>query len=303
MWFRPNGPTRLDPIEPSADPVAESLTIGVIEPPRNYVISTAAVEFEERVPASGSIQIRSGRQTVALHRSMVGRTVTVWVDLRSIHISLDGEVIRTLGSRLLTEDLQHLAMRGSRPGGPEPAHLALRRTAGTGIAPIRPGEAIEIERTIGRDGLVSIANTTHLIGVARAGERVILRLDGHLTHAIADNALIGTWPCPVPADRISRLPGARTPSTPLPPPPLPAGSLRAQRKVHAHGNIMVAKQNIKLGHRYRGQIVTVVIEDTHYRILLGDEEIAVRPRRNLQPITHFRVTGAGVKSDDSSRKS
>lgn len=59
---------------------------------------------------------------------------------------------------------------------------------------------------------------------------------------------------------------------------------------------MVAKQSIRIGSRYKGQIVTVVIEDTHYRILLGDEEIAVRPRRNLQPITHFRTTGAGVES-------
>ncbi|WP_157187568.1 hypothetical protein [Nocardia vinacea] len=179
------------------------------------------------------------------------------------------------------------ALWPGRPG-------ALLRPApqdGTGIAPIRTGEATEIERTVDRDGLVSIANTKHPIGVARAGERIILRLDGHLMHAIADNALIGTWPCPVPADRISRLPGARTPSAPLPPP----GSLRAQRKVHADGNIMVAKQNIKLGHRYRGQLVTVVIEDTHYRILLG--------RRNLQPITHFRATGAGVKSNDSSSNS
>jgi hypothetical protein len=59
---------------------------------------------------------------------------------------------------------------------------------------------------------------------------------------------------------------------------------------------MVAKQSMRIGSRYKGQIVTVVIEDTHYRIMLGDEEIAVRPRRNLQPITHFRVTGAGVKA-------
>jgi hypothetical protein len=121
-------------------------------------------------------------------------------------------------------------MRGARPAGPEPAPPALRRTAGTGIAPIRPGDAVEIERTVDRDGLVSIANTTHLIGAGRAGERITLQLDGHLMHAIADNALIGTWPCPIPTGRIGRLPGARTPSTPLPPPPMPAGSLRAHGK-------------------------------------------------------------------------
>jgi hypothetical protein len=57
---------------------------------------------------------------------------------------------------------------------------------------------------------------------------------------------------------------------------------------------MVAGQNIKLGPRHRGKIVTVVIEDTHLRILHGDEEIAVRPRRNLKPITRFHVAGAGA---------
>ena len=134
-----------------------------------------------------------------------------------------------------------------------------------------------------KDGTVTIAGHVHLVGFAWAGRRVALRLDGHLMHAIADKALIGTWPCPFPTDRLTTLRGARTPSTPLPPPPLPAGPLRAQRKVHASGRIMVANQRIKLGPRHRGKLVTVVIEDTHLRILDGDEEIAVRPRRDLTP--------------------
>lgn len=181
-------------------------------PPRQRRHS--AVEFEARVPASGSIPICSGRQTVALHRGMAGRTVTVWVDLRSIHISVDGEVIRTLGSRLLPQDLQHLAMRGARRAGPEPSHPALRRTAGKGMATVRAGEAIEIDCTVDRNGLVSIANTKHLVGVAHCGQRVTLRLDGHLIHAIADNVLIGIWPCPITIDRLGQLPGTRSATHP-----------------------------------------------------------------------------------------
>jgi len=45
---------------------------------------------------------------------------------------------------------------------------------------------------------------------------------------------------------------------------------------------MVAGQRIELGHRHRGKIVTVIIEDTHLRILHGEEEIAVRPRHSLK---------------------
>jgi hypothetical protein len=45
---------------------------------------------------------------------------------------------------------------------------------------------------------------------------------------------------------------------------------------------MVAGQRIKLGHRHRGKVVTVVIEDTHLRILHNDEQIAFRPRRDRE---------------------
>lgn len=297
--FRPNGPTRLDiETQPCAQPdtTPTSLVIDIIEPPRQPLPASAAVEFEARVPPSGEIKVRSGRQSVAVHKSLAGRTLTVWADLRSIHVSLDGEVLRTVRSRLVPEDLTHLAMRGARAAGPEPDRPALRRANGAAV--VRPGDAVEIDRTVTKDGVVSIAGSSHLIGFAWAGRHVALRLDGHLMHAVIDNALIGTWPCPLGADQLGRLTGARMPSTPLPPPPLPAGSLRAQRKVHASGRIMVAGQNIKLGPRHRGKIVTVVIEDTHLRILHGEEEIAVRPRRNLKPITRFHVTGAGANPKD-----
>jgi transposase InsO family protein len=299
--FRPNGPTRLDvadrPSEPQ-DATPASLVIDVIEPPPLPPPTGAAVEFEVRVPPSGEVKIRSGRQSVAVHKSLAGRTLSVWADLRSIHVSLDGEVLRTVRSRLVPEDLTHLAMRGARPAGPEPDRPALRRANGTAV--VRPGDAVEIERTVTKNGTVSIAGASHLIGFAWAGRRVTLRLDGHLMHAVIDNALVGTWPCPLGNEQLRRLSGARAPSTPLPPPPLPAGSLRAQRKVHGSGRIMVAGQNIKLGPRHRGKIVTVVIEDTHLRILHGEEEIAVRPRRNLKPITRFHVTGAGANPQKTS---
>ncbi len=295
--FRPNGPTRLDtvsstPVPDPVEPEPSSLVIGVIEPPAGPISDGAAVEFELRVPPAGNLTIRQGRQFVSLHHSMAGRTVTVWADLRSIHLSYDGHVIRTVASRLLPDDLRYLAMRGARPAGPAPERPALRRANGTAV--LEPGQAIEIDRAVNKDGLVAIGGANHLVGFAWAGRRVTLRLDGHLLHAIAEGALIGTWPCPISTDNLGQLRGARAPSTPLPPPPLPAGSLRAQRKVHASGRIMVAGQNIKLGLAHRGKIVTVVIEDTHLRILHGDEQIAVRPRRTTAPITRLHTTGAGV---------
>ena len=229
---------------------------------------------------------------------MAGRTVTIWAGLRTVHVSSDGHVVRTHASRLSPQDLSRLAMRGARVAGPPPAPPSLRRRGGTPV--ITPGTAVELDRAVNKDGVVTLAGATHLVGFAWAGRKVTLRLDGHLMHAITDGALIGTWPCPIRTEHLATLRGIRTPSTPLPPPPLPAGSLKAQRRVHTSGRIMVAKQNIKLGPRHAGKLVTVVIEDTHLRILHGEEELAVRPRRNLDPITRLHITGAGVTPKPSS---
>lgn len=298
--FRPNGPTRLDIPRAMAhvdehagdrrDTPPDSLRVNVVEPPPTP-LTEGAVELETRIPPGGEINLAAGRQKISL-RGYAGRTVTVWADLRSVHITLDGHLLRTTFSRLRPEDLRLLAMRGARPAGPPPGAPALRRANGTLVVP--PGQAVEIDRAVTKDGLVNIGGHQHLVGFALAHRRVTLRLDGHLMHAIADDSLVGTWPCPVKPDQLARLRGARTPSTPLPPAPLPAGSLRAQRRVHATGRIVVAGQRIKLGPRHRGKLVTVVIEDTHLRVLHGDEEIAVRPRRDLKPITRLHVTGKGV---------
>jgi len=52
------------------------------------------------------------------------------------------------------------------------------------------------------------------------------------------------------------------------------------RRVHASGQIMVAKQTISLGPRFRGQDVTVLVEDTQLRVLHEDRQIAVVRRRH-----------------------
>lgn len=220
---------------------------------------------------------------------LAGRTLIIRADLRSIHLLLDGHVLRTVASRLLPGDLASLSMRGARPAGPAPAAAALPRRNGRPI--IAAGQAIELDRKVHRDGHVLIAGGKCQVGFGLAGSTVVLRLDGHLMHAIAAGALIGTWPCPVTAAKAARLPGARAAATPLPPPPLPAGSIRAQRRVHASGRIMVSRQPIKLGPRHAGKLVTVIIEDTHFRILHGEEELAIKPRRDTTPITRLYVRG------------
>jgi hypothetical protein len=48
--------------------------------------------------------------------------------------------------------------------GPNPTWPALRRANGTAV--VRPGDAVEIDRTVTKDGVVSIAGSSHLIGFA-----------------------------------------------------------------------------------------------------------------------------------------
>jgi hypothetical protein len=59
----------------------------------------AALEFQARIPPSGIVTIVSGRQTVTLRQGPAGRVLTIWADLHSIHLILDGHVLRTVASQ------------------------------------------------------------------------------------------------------------------------------------------------------------------------------------------------------------
>jgi hypothetical protein len=290
--FRPHGPSRGDPppqeARQPAELPAEQLRIGVIEPPPAPPPGGGAVEFEARVLPSGVVTVVSGRQALTVRAGLAGRTLTIWADLHSVHLLLDGHVLRTVASRLLSQDLAFLAMRGARPAGPPPARAALPRRGGSPV--LAAGQAVEVDRKVQRDGHVLIDGSKYQVGTGLAGTTVTMRLDDHLMHAIASGALAGTWTCPITAQRAARFAGARDAAAPLPPPPLPAGSIAARRRVHASGRIMVNREPIKLGPRHAGKLVTVV-EDTCYRILHDGEELAIKPRRDTTPITRLYVRG------------
>lgn len=104
----------------------------VIEPPAPIAedVEGAAVAFEVRIPPSGEVSILTGRQRFSLHQAMAGRTVTVWADLRTVHVLLDGEVVRTIASRLRPEDLRRLSMRvPARPDRHQPSRRCGGATA------------------------------------------------------------------------------------------------------------------------------------------------------------------------------
>lgn len=52
---------------------------------------------------------------------------------------------------------------------------------------------------------------------------------------------------------------------------------------------MVARQRLHVGASHAGKTVTVVIEDTLFRVLHNDVELRVLSRKNRTPVTRFKA--------------
>lgn len=257
---------------PAAPPMPAALGEGV------------AVEFEVIVPRSGSFPVAG--QQVWMGRQFAGRSVTIWAGLVSIHIVLDGMIFKTVPSRLTDSHLSQLLGRGGRPAGPEPSAAALPIGR-----PLPPAVAIELDRTATRDGVVQVGGHNISLGPELAGARVTLRLVHNLIHAVSDGHLVKTVPSPIDAAGRSSLRGSRRVEEPLPPRPI-SGPITVHRKVPRDGVTMVANQRLRVGRTYAGKTVTVVVEDTHFRIYDGGTELAVHPRTTKKWV---RIYKAGIR--------
>jgi transposase InsO family protein len=251
--------------------------------PLALVVGPGAVEFEVLVPASGLLNPLPGGQRIRLSpaAAFAGRTVTVWADERSLHVLLDGHLVRTIASRLTLTDLEQLTFQGARRAGPPPAVAALPG------GPLPPAATVEVDRSVDQNGVVDVGGQALKVGTHLAGRRVTLRLDGHLVHVIDQGVLAKTLPSPVPAPQRARLRGARLATAPLPPPP--RGPLQVQRRVPRDGRVMVARQLLRVGAAHAGKVVTVVVEDTCFRVLCDGEELASHPRTSDHPVTRFKA--------------
>ncbi|GLZ02266.1 hypothetical protein [Actinoplanes sp. NBRC 103695] len=127
-----------------------------------------------------------------------------------------------------------------------------------------------------RGTVVEIAGTRLRLGADLHRRKVTLRLDGHLMHVIHDGRLVKNLPAPIPADQRTTLRGARLTTTQLPAPL--SGPISVQRKAPADGKIMVARQILRIGRTYPGDIVTVHVEDTHFRVTRDGAELGVPSR-------------------------
>lgn len=242
-----------------------------------------AWEIDLRVPPAGVVPL-VGAQQIWVGKAFAGRVVTVWADLTTVHVLLDDDVLKTVPSQLASADLARLSDRGARPGRTAPAPAALGRE-------VPAHTAVEVDRTATRDGIVALAGHEIALGSENRRRRVTLRIDRGLIHAVAAGQLIRTLPSPLQAGDLARLRAARPASTPLPPPPS-AGAQRVQRRVPVDGVTMVAGQRLRIGRTHAGKIVTVLVEDHHFRVLDGESELVLHACTTTKPLRNYNAPRA-----------
>jgi transposase InsO family protein len=277
--FRPGRaqPTELDtPTSPSKDQAPAAKTAAPMLVPQ----SVNAVEFDTVITASGMLNVLPRRQRIKTGAANAGRRAHLWVDEHSVHVLIDGHLERTVPSNLTHGDLHELRLRGAHPAGAPPATPAAVR-AGRPLA----GGAIEIDRAVDSSGNLTVGAIKLKIGTELARQRVTLRIDGHLVHVITNGTLAKTLPAPAALD-YTRLRGVRLATDPVPPPP--AGPIRVERRVGKDGVVMVTRQSLRIGRTHAGKQVTIIVEDTHLRVLHNGEELSLHARTSNQLVTRFK---------------
>jgi transposase InsO family protein len=162
-------PAPLEPIAAAPTDVhpLTSSVVDVVVPPRPapglavHAESLAdndihAVEWETDLTPRARLLL-PGNQQMKFTAALARRTVTIWANDRSIHVLLDGTVIRTRPSRLTGHDLRELLRRGAHLAGAEPARSAVT------VGILTTSTAIEVHRTVDRDGYVGLGGTKVLL--------------------------------------------------------------------------------------------------------------------------------------------
>jgi transposase InsO family protein len=244
--------------------------------------SLGPLELELIVPACGNLGL-AGRQ-LWLGPRHAGQQVRLWIDHQVIHLSLGGQLLKTVASRFTPAEVGRLRQLGARPAGPPPA------TTPAGALGIP--EAVECDRLVNAAGLVTLGGRQFSVGQQHAGRQVLVRLDGQLAHVSVDGVLVKILPSPLPASGLAHLQGARAATSRL---RLPHGPLRVQRRVSCRGGIQVATQKLQVGLGHARKTVTVLVHDHHFEILDGHTPIKTIPRRTTKEVTRHKAADYKAK--------
>jgi transposase InsO family protein len=232
------------------------------------VVAGGPVEFDRVVPPSGNLWAM-GRQ-FWLGPARAGQTVRFWADVDVIHLTINGARVKSLRSHLSTADLAQLARDGASPAGPPP------------LPPTEDGAAIEVDRAVNNNGLVSLAGRQVLAAEILGGRPVIVRIEPQTLMFLDPETreLLRVRPNPLTPEQALRLQGAR----PAGPPPRPRTEpVTVQRRVSATGRIVVCRQAVSLGRLHAGRTVTVHVSEHTLAIELDGETRTIR-RTTSRPV-------------------
>jgi transposase InsO family protein len=260
-------------------PPGPSQDTGQTPAPRSAAESLRAshggpAEFERVVPPSGNMEA-AGRQ-FWLGPRRAGQVITFWADTDVIHLTAGGLRVKSVRSHLSTADLAKLLAAGARPAGPPPLPKA------------QPGAAIEVERTVSKDGQVRLAGRYVIAAEILGGRRVGIRVEENTLMFFdpATRVLLRTRPSPLTWDQACTIRGA----SPAGPPPRPSTEpVTAQRRASNTGIIMIAGQKIALGRIHAGRVVAVHVAEHTITIDLGGDDTRTVRRTTNQPVRSIKA--------------
>jgi transposase len=82
------------------------------------------------------------------------------------------------------------------------------------------------------------------------------------------------------------------------PAPLPPPAATVQRRVSCRGGIQVARQRIQVGMTHAGKIVTVITENSSFRLVIDGETVRTVPRTTSREIGRYKAYSTHRKSGE-----
>jgi biopolymer transport protein ExbB len=65
--------------------------------------------------------------------------------------------------------------------------------------------------------------------------------------------------------------------------------MQVGRRVPTDGIVMVTRQRVRVGRAHAGKVVTILVGDTHLRVLHNGEELSLHPLVDNRPVIRFRA--------------
>jgi transposase InsO family protein len=225
------------------------------------------IELDKPVPPSGNMSLCGSQFWLGPDR--VGQVVRFWIDCEWVHLSIGGRRIKSLRSRFTVNDLDRMVAQGAVPAGPPP--MPSKGGPGSRVDKY----VVECERTVARNGIVSLGNKQVLAADILGGRRVGIRIEvgGLLMFFDPETReVLRTRPNPLTLEDTAKL--QRT--QPVGPIPRPSTEpIRVQRRASNSGVIMVAGQKVALGREHSHQTVTVLVSDTTLAIELSEADTRI----------------------------